>query len=109
MAAYASCKMKEDECTDFLHHPQKRVDEVCLHPQATETRKYINVVKKKMHNHVSTSMIELTKVYINKLYACKLWGNIPQHKDQQPVHKVDDMPHGTYYLNTGKYRKRVNP
>lgn len=26
---------------------------------------------------------------------------IPQHEDQQHVHKVDDMLHGKFYVNTG--------
>lgn len=36
MAAYASYKKKEDEYIDLLHHPQKREDEVCLHPRAMQ-------------------------------------------------------------------------
>lgn len=50
MAAYASCKTKEDEWTDLLPHPQKRGDEVCLHPRAMQKKKYINKDEKHMQH-----------------------------------------------------------
>lgn len=56
MAAYASCKMKEDEWTDLLPHPQKRGDEVCLHPRAMQKKKYINKDEKHMQ-HIAGQVI----------------------------------------------------
>jgi len=46
-------------------------------------------------------------------HKVKMKIEIPQHKDQLPVHKEDDMPHDKYYLNTvmkqfNKYQYRTN-
>lgn len=45
-------------------------------------------------------MTKIQRKMESMIFMVTMKKEIPQRKDQLPVHKEDDMPHNRYYLNT---------